>query len=318
MARAFGSALLVTAALVSVSAADDRPPTTPTAAPVFPVGLDLVNVSVSVRDPQGRLITDLTKDDFVLTEDGRRQEIQVFGRAMDEVGGKPWLDKAMAIDLGILFDTSESMLKVLKLSQEAASRFLEAIPRAHELFTIFFDEEIRVSRYDSENQQGLFERIFQTKGGGNTALYDAMAVYLSRVHGGSGRKVLVLFTDGDDTRSTLNVSELLPLIRSTPVVIYAIAFSGEHSSGSLPFLRARAFLQQVTDMTGGAVFAPQNSKDLPGIYDKILEELSAQYVIGFVSTNGTRDGKIRKLKVDVGRPGLKVRHRPAYNAPGPT
>jgi VWFA-related protein len=77
-------------------------------------------------------------------------------------------------------------------------------------------------------------------------------------------------------------------------------------------------LQQMADMTGGQVFSPRNSQDLPGIYDKILEELSAQYVLGFVSTNAAKDASVRKLKVEVKRPGLKVRHRPGYTAPGPT
>ena len=167
---------------------------------VFPVRLEEVHVALSVRDAKGKLVTDLTADDFVVTEDGRPQTIQLFARGIDEGQDTAAAREALALDLGLLLDTSSSMLKELKLSQEAASRFLEAIPRARELYTIFFDEDIRVSRYDSENQQGLFDRIHAAKGGGNTALYDAIAVYLSRVQDGSGRKVLVLFTDGEDTQ----------------------------------------------------------------------------------------------------------------------
>ena len=147
------------------------------------------------------------------------------------------------------------MLKELKLSQEAASRFLEAIPRARELYTIFFDEDIRVSRYDSENQQGLFDRIHAAKGGGNTALYDAIAVYLSRVQDGSGRKVLVLFTDGEDTRSALAFTDVVKLVRSGRVTIYAIAF-GMYGGGPSRALRPRAVLEQLAAMTGGQVFTP--------------------------------------------------------------
>ena len=146
--------------------------------------------------------------------------------------------EALALDLGLLLDTSSSMLKELKLSQEAASRFLEAIPRARELYTIFFDEDIRVSRYDSENQQGLFDRIHAAKGGGNTALYDAIAVYFSRVQDGTGRKVLVLFTDGEDTRSALDFTDVVKLVRSGRVTIYAIAF-GMHGGGTSRTLRPR-------------------------------------------------------------------------------
>ena len=187
----------------------------------------LALIALVQRDAAGHLIGGLKAEDFVVLEDGRPQAIQVFGRAVD-----PGHDETLALDLGLLMDTSQSMLEELKLSQEAATRFLQAIPRARELITIFFDQDIRLSRYDSENQQGLFDRIEQAKGGGNTALYDAMAVYLSRVAGGTGRKVLVVFTDGDDTTSALSVGELIRLVRSSTVTIYPIAFTGGLQAGS--------------------------------------------------------------------------------------
>src|SRR5438132_1198682 len=152
----------------------------------------------------------------------------------------------------------------------------------------------------------------KAEGGGNTALYDSMAVYLSRVAGGTGRKVLVVFTDGDDTTSALSVGELIRLVRSSTVTIYPIAFTGGLQAGSPSALRSRGFLNEVANLTGGQVFRPAASRDLPGIYQRILEELSGQYVLGFVSDNTRRDGKYRKLKVHVRREGLRVRHREGY------
>jgi Ca-activated chloride channel family protein len=298
---------LVAAVLVGLPAATFAGERPPPPAPVFPADLDVVNVTVTVRDAAGRLVGGLKPADFVVLEDGRPQAIQVFGRAVD-----PGQSETLALDLGLLMDTSQSMLQELKLSQEAATRFLQAIPRARELITIFFDQDIRVSRYDSENQQGLFDRIEQAKGGGDTALYDAIAVYLSRVAGGTGRKVLVVFTDGDDTTSALSVGELIRLVRSSAVTIYPIAFTGGLPTGSPSALRSRGFLNEIADLTGGQVFRPAASRDLPGIYARILEELSGQYVLGFVSDNARRDGKYRKLKVQVGRDGLRVRHREGY------
>jgi VWFA-related protein len=288
--------------------------------PVFPVDLDVTHVTVTVLDEKGRLVTDLGEKDFALVEDGRPQALALFGRAADAdetegeagAGGRK---RALALDLGLLLDTSESMLKELKLSQEAAVRFLDTIPRARELYTLFFDEEIRLSRYDSENQQGLFERIHALKGGGNTALYDALATYISRVQGAPGRKTLVLFSDGEDSRSSLGLSDCLEVIRSSAVTIYPIAFTGGFSPGSQRAVRSRAFLQQIADMTGGQVFSPRSSRQLGDIYQRILDELGGQYVLGFVSDNPRHDGKFRKLKVQVTRPGLKVRHRPGYFAP---
>jgi Ca-activated chloride channel family protein len=207
------------------------------------------------------------------------------------------------------------MVNEIRLSQEAAVRFLETIPRARDLMTIFFDQDIRISRYDSEHQQGLFSRILETRGSGYTALYDAIAVYLSRVQNASGRRVVVLFTDGDDTTSSLSLAETIELVRSSAVTIYSIAFTGSHAAGSSQGLSARAFLHHVADLTGGDVFTPVSSKDLEGIYDKILAELGAQYVLGYVSDNTHRDGKFRKLKVEVRPKGMKVRYRGGYYAP---
>ena len=288
--------------------------------PVFRVHLDVTHVTVSVRDVAGQLVSNLRKDDFVVTEDGRPQDVLVFGNALDGTTIDPGQTgrDVLALDLGLLLDTSQSMLKELKLSKEAAVRFLDTIPRARELFTIFFDEEIRLSRYDSENQQGLFERIHELKGGGNTALYDAIATYISRVQGAQGRKTLVLFSDGEDSRSTLGLSELLEVVRSSEVTIYPIAFSGGFSPGSSRALKSKVFLQQVAEMTGGQVFSPHSSRELATIFQKILDELAAQYVLGFVSSNTRQDGKFRKLKVELKRPGLKVRHRPGYYGPLPT
>lgn len=289
----------------TVAAGDKEP-----ALPTFRAGAEVVNLTVSVRDAHGQLVADLGPDDFQVFEDGRPQRVQLFAPAV-----QPGQDEALALDLGLLLDTSESMSKEIKLTQEAASRFLEAIPRARDLLTVFFDQDIRISRYDSEHQQGLFERILDAKPSGNTALYDAIAVYLSRVEDSPGRKILVILTDGEDTTSALSLSEVMDLVRSSTVTIYPIAFSGEYLLGTNRAVSARSFLRYLAEMTGGSLFTPALSKDLSGIYEKILDELSAQYVLGFTSDNLKRDGKIRKLRVEVKRRDLRVRHRLAYYGP---
>ncbi|HWX23904.1 MAG TPA: VWA domain-containing protein, partial [Vicinamibacteria bacterium] len=121
-----------------------RPQSRP-APPVFSAGLDIVKLTVSVRDAQGHLVSDLNPDDFAVLEDGRPQTLQIFARAT-----APGQEEALALDVGLLMDTSESMIDELRLSREAAVRFLDAIPRARDLLTVFFDQDIRVSRYDSE------------------------------------------------------------------------------------------------------------------------------------------------------------------------
>jgi Ca-activated chloride channel family protein len=320
-------------------------------APVFRVGLDMVHVTVTVRDARGGLVSDLNADDFVVREDGRVQKVQVFGAAAGQVHagerapatvllrcarcgetqrvkegdvvlpcprGHRTFDigdrEELALNLGMLFDTSESMRKDLRLSQESAIRFLDAIPRARDLVLVFFDRDIRLSRYSSENQQGIFERIIDTKGEGLTALYDAVAVYLGRIADTPGRKVLVVFTDGDDTTSQTPPQEVQRMVRSGDAVIYPVAFPGERV-GSSESLRARAFLESIAELSGGRVFRPTASRELAAIYRSILDELGTQYVLGYVSDNAARDGKFRRITVTLGRPDLKLRYRPGYDAP---
>jgi Ca-activated chloride channel family protein len=320
-------------------------------APVFQAGVEMVNVTVTARDAKGRLVSNLTQDDFVLKEDGRPQQLQLFAAAAPQMHtgdraeraaelhctrctavlrvaegetvprcpeGHTTFDvgsqKELALNLGMLFDTSESMRKEIKLSQESAIRFLDAIPRAKDLLLEFFDRDIRISRYNSENQQGIFERILQTEGSGFTALNDAIAVYLSRISDTPGRKVLVLFSDGDDTTSRLTGAEIEQILRASDVVVYPVAFAGERPNSS-EGMRARAFLASLAEASGGRVFSPHASRELAAIYQTILDELGSQYVIGYVSDNPASDGRFRKLLLDVRRPGIKLRYRPGYAVP---
>jgi len=114
----------------------------------------------------------------------------------------------------------------------------------------------------------------------------------------------VLFTDGEDSRSAVSLGELLQSIRSSAVTIYPIGFMGGFPTGSARLLQSRAFLQQIAEITGGQLFTPNTSKDLGLIYQKILDELTAQYVIGFVSDNLHRDGQVPEA--EGGRPPRRV------------
>ena len=196
---------------------------------VFSAGLEMVKVPVAVEDHNGHSVRDLTAEDFVLNESGKPQKIQLFARAFDTGP-----NENLALDLAILFDTSESMLDVLKLSRQAALSFLESVPRAHELLVAFFDQDIRISRYQSAQQQALLKQIQGAQSRGNTALRDAIATGLSRVRAGPGRFAMVVFSDGEDTFSRISHAELMRQVRSSAVTIYPIMFAGK------PSIRSRA------------------------------------------------------------------------------
>jgi len=127
--------------------------------------------------------------------------------------------------------------------------------------------------------------------------------------------VLVVFTDGDDTTSRTSPREVEALVRSSSVTIYPVAFPGDHRAGSSDALRARSFLHSLAQLSGGRVFQPTASRELAGIYQSILDELGTQYVLGYASDNPKRDGRFRRIVIEVKRPGLKIRHRTGYDAP---
>jgi Ca-activated chloride channel homolog len=274
--------------------------------PLFTSETGVINLVVTVQDKQGNWISDLGADDFAVFDDGKPAPITLFARSAEDKDN----DENLMVDAGLLLDTSESMKPALKLAQEAAIRFLDSVPRARDLLTLFFDQDIRVSRYDSEHQQGLFERILESQAAGNTALYDAITVYISRVSESGGRKVLVLFTDGSDTLSKTDVGEVKALARSSSVTIYPVSFADTLPSSEMT--RAKVFLRDLADITGGKVYTPRTSKNLGEVFDKIISELKTQYVIGIAPGPQAADGKYHKLRVEVKGRSLDIRHRLGY------
>lgn len=273
--------------------------------PVFSAQLEVVKVTVVATDKAGRRVKDLNREDFVVTEDGRPQQLRVFARAAD-----PGEEESLLIDLALLFDTSQSMSSVFKDAQLGAARFLHAVPRARALWVVFFESSIRLSRYETDMQQSLFDRIYTSTSGGNTHLYEAVAAALARIQEGAGRQVIVLFSDGEDVGSDISREELLALVRSNPVTIYPIAFAGDTHSA----VKARAFLHELSKTTGGHVFRPTSSHEFSQVYNAILDDLTSQYVIGYVSDRLEKDIKFHKIRVEVKRKDLALRYRTGYQA----
>lgn len=310
-------ALSLALPLATIEAQD--PPFRPRVPLTFATEARTVNLTVTVRGLDGKLLKDLTAQDFSVFEDDKPQEIQYFARVFDpsRAGdeGQEGAPDPTSIDLGMLFDTSTSMAEVLRLSQNAASRFLESIPRAHDLTTVFFDSDIRISRFNGESQQGLFDRLQKATSGGDTLLYDSIAVYLSRMTDDPGRKIMVIFTDGEDSKSLVTMSELKDLVRSSTVTIYPIVFGGKYTNVGAG-LQANVLMKDLAELTGGEVFTPKTFKDLAPIYAGLLDELATQYVIGYIPKGEPAPGEHR-LRVDVSRTGARARHRRGYRIAPP-
>jgi Ca-activated chloride channel family protein len=280
--------------------------------PVFRTGVDLVTLGVTVTDKKGNLVTDLKADDFDLFEDGRKQTIQYFATGLSGPDGP-------ATHLGLLLDVSESMGEDIAFTKTAAIRCLNRLLEAVDITVVDFDTQVRVTRYSQNDFARVIERIRLQKSSGWTALYDAIGVYLDGAASQDGRKVMLLYTDGGDTRSALNFSELIDLLKASDATIYVIG-ELEHQSTS-GRTEQRMILQQIADVTGGQAFFPISVKDLDEMYEKVLAEIHAQYTLGFLSTNDKADGTWRKVEVKVPRKDgrdLRVRARKGYFAAAKT
>jgi Ca-activated chloride channel homolog len=287
---------------------------------VFESRVDMVSVPVAVTDDKGNFLTDLAVEDFKVYEDGKPQQIRLFAAGMKEswVGLPPELkdDASGRQVIGLLLDASGSMEEEMRLVREAAIKFLTNIPKTENLFIMDFDENIRLSQYSTDDQRAVSDRIYDVEAEGWTALYDALGTFLDRMYGLPGKKTLVVFSDGVDSRSTLNVAEVLDMVKQSDVTIHSIQFTGESRNASRSFTDSR-FLRQIAAETGGSFALGDSLEKIDGLYDKILEELFSQYTLGYVSSNSERNGKYRKIRVEVNVKDAKVRTRHGYYGPPP-
>ena len=295
--------LFVIAATISACGMSNLGAQTPT----FRTGIDLATFGVTVVDRKGEYLTNLTLDDFEVLEDGQKQTLKYFSRGTD-------IENGPEMHVGLLFDTSGSMTEDIKLSRSAAVKFLNTLSDAKDMTLVDFDTEVRVAKYGQKDFPRMVERIRGRTPDGETALYDAMGVYLDGASEDEGRKILVLYTDGGDTHSTISFGDLMTLIRASDVTVYSVGFL-EHSRGRI---EERAHLMQIAEATGGQAFFPSTMKDIDASYDKVVAQIRAQYSLAYTSTNTKQDGAWRKVEIRVTRPdlkGSKILARRGYFAP---
>jgi Ca-activated chloride channel homolog len=298
----------VTRALMAFAAIVSTGLTATAQKPTFRAAIDLVNFGVTVVDKQGKPITGLKADDFQVIENGKTQTLRFFA------AGEP--EEAPPLHLGLLLDTSGSMADDLKDARSAAVKFVNALDGAADVTLVDFDTEVRVARFGAEDYPRLVERIRGRKADGWTALYDAVGVYLNGAQSQDGRKVLVLYTDGGDTTSSLTFRDMLDLLKASDVTVYAIGYL-EHQSSS-GRIQQRSELERAAQTTGGQSFFPAVAKDLNGVFEKIREELAARYSLGYISSDARMDGTWRNVEIKLLRPdlkGIRLRTRTGYYAP---
>jgi VWFA-related protein len=265
------------------------------------VGVDLVNVSFSVHDRKGRMVPTLSREDFAVEENGRRQEISRFSR-----------ESELPLTLAILLDTSPSVRPVFEEEIETAAGFVESIIRPRDLaLVIAFDRHVTLAQDFTQSTRQLMSAITELRlGGSGTSLYDA--VYLAAAEKLSkevGRKAVILISDGEDTTSEVDLSRSLIATHRSDAVIYSI-FNAPSTgrSGSLKTLR------KLSEETGGKVYEVDEAGQFQDVFDQIALELRSQYTLAYHSNNPERDGKFRRIKILPKDSSLTVRARTGYYA----
>jgi len=290
----------------------------------FKVEVNIVNLYFNVKDKHGALIPDLKKEDFEVLEDGAPQKIKYFNANSDQ-----------PLTLGILIDTSGSQQRVLPMTQEIGSNFLQEVLRPKDMaFVISFDIDVDLLQ-DFTNQGPLLRKALhkaRINVGGNiggipgigqgpvpvhdpkgTLLYDA--VYLAsyeKLKNEVGRKALIMLTDGEDQGSRTKIREAIEAAQKSDAIVYVI-YEADHLQ---TFGYGKGEMKKICEETGGRVIdVGDNAKKLKEAFDQISNELRSQYYIGYTPANQKKDGSYRKVEVRPVNKDLRIQARKGYYAP---
>ena len=272
----------------------------------------LVLVPVSASDASGKPVRDLTAEDFIIEEEGRRQTIASLG----EPGKVP-------VEIALLFDVSGSIRGQFAFEQQAAVRFIEQVLKpadALSVFSIGTTPKIIKTRTSSREEAttGLMS-IAPVKE--PTAFFDTVveaALYLGKTADPGSRRGLVVISDGEENYSEhYKLNDALRELQKNDCLFYSINPTGPSLSLNTISVRGQNIMEAMSSETGGKAFVPEKISDLEAVFRQIAEELQAQYLLGYYSTDERADGGFRQIKVQVPkRRDLRVRARQGYYAPG--
>ena len=267
------------------------------------VDVDLVVFNVAVTDGKGRHVSGLKASDFHVYEENRLQNIKLFHA------------ENVAASVGLLIDNSGSMLNKRADVVEAALAFASASNSDDEMFVVNFNENvylglpasIRFTRDPGE----LRSALLRTAPAGLTALYDALAVGIEHLKNGRrDRKALVVLSDGGDNASHRGLDDVLQIAQRSSATIYTIGIYDDADSDRNPRV-----LRKIAELSGGRAYFPGSLNDLERVWRDIAGGIRSQYTIGYHSSNPTRDGRFRKVRITAGRnggQGLRVVTRDGY------
>jgi VWFA-related protein len=272
---------------------------------VFSTDVKIVSLLATVLDKQGRIIHDLTKDEFQVMENGRPQTIKYFSR-----------DSDLPLTIGLMVDTSMSQVRVIGAERGASFRFLDKILREDkdQVFISKFDMTVQVSQPLTSSREKLEKALvfvdtptraeLRSQAGGGTLLFDATVNASKDIMAKrQGRKALIILSDGGENGSDATLSDAIEAAQHADTMIYSILFGGSEG---------RSILQRMSRETGGGFFEVTKKQSIDQIFDVIQAELRGQYSLGYTSDVPVRISEFRKLQLTVKQKGLVVQARDRY------
>ena len=269
--------------------------------PVFRSTVRTVPIYATVVDASGRLVPDLQQADFTVLDNGKPAEVALFSA------------DSQPFTAVVMLDTSASMTANLKLLNRAAEQFLLRLLPVDRAQVGAFNDKIQLSGTFTNDRDELIAALNDLYFGNPTRLNDAIATSLDALDGIDGRRVIVVFTDGEDTSSRIGFKTVQERARDEEVMVYSIGLESEYFNG-MRVVRSRPSrdLRKIADETGGGYFELQKTADLAPTFTRVAQELRSQYLIGFAPV--ALDNRVHKLEVKVNKPGMTVRARKSYLA----
>ncbi|HEV8132806.1 MAG TPA: VWA domain-containing protein [Acidobacteriota bacterium] len=293
--------IILAACIAGFSAGDKSDVKTVQRRTTFRAGVDMVVLRAAVTDPLNRYVTGLEKQHFKVFDNKVEQAISHFSN-----------DDA-ALSVGVIFDRSGSMADKIVNAKNSVVRFLEKGTMQDEYFLVTFNDQVSLAQDFTSKADDIRNQIALLQGKGRTAIYDAIYAGLQKMtQAHNDKKALIIITDGEDNSSRYTFSDVKELAKESDAQIYVVGEKGDLGYG-------RGIISELVSLTGGRAFFPDSLKQIDYYCDLIHTELRNQYLLGYVPSNATYDGRWHKLKVQLeppaGLPKLSVRAKEGYFAP---
>lgn len=268
----------------------------------FKISTNIVALYATVMDADKRLVADLVQDDFEIYDNGKLQTITSFD------------NKPLPITVVVMLDSSGSMTLALDLVKRAAEQFLlRMLPEDQGMVGAFNDKIQFLPDYFTSSRDELISKLKDLDYGNPTRLYDAVNQSLAHMNGIKGRKVVLVFTDGDDNSSKVGSGDVTDRARTDEVMIYSVGLENEYFNGQRKVRSSPdRGLKRLSEETGGGFFLLKKTDELGPTFTRVAEELHSQYVLGF--TPQSLDGKVHKLELRLKKPAMTARARKSYVA----